>query len=121
MSLKFPDNLISFADGRRTINPGAMVLLSEGEYSSYSVKGLFCVLKPIEESITIAAYKQAHPDQCGYDFYGSDLTLWLEAEDYVERQWYIEWHIEKKYQCEKMTIELLGPGAHLPVKDAGDY
>ena len=113
--------MIDFRDGIRTILPGALVLLSEGAYSGYAVKALFRVLKPIEALGTISAYKHANPCTDGYyDFYTSDLTLWLEKEGYIQRECYLDWHITKQCRSEKMTLEIMGPGGHRP-KSAADY
>ena len=113
--------MIDFRDGMRTILPGALVLLSEGAYSNYAVKALFRALKPIEALGILSAYKQTNPCTDGYyDFYTSDLTLWLEKEGYIQRECYLDWHITKQCRSEKMTLEIMGPGGHRPMS-AADY
>src|SRR3990167_2248942 len=97
---------VSFEAGHRTMLPGALVLLSEGEYSSYAVKALFRVYKPIVEHETLAIYHTVFPDRRGYNFYGSELTQWLESEGYVRRQAYLEWHITRQYGQETMTLKV---------------
>lgn len=98
--------MLSFQDGVRTIMPGSLVLLSEGQWSDYAVRALYRCRKPIQDGI-MERYVGEHPAQRGYNWESEAFTAWLVAQGYVERESYVEWHRFRDLRTEewKMTIE----------------
>ena len=99
--------LLSLKEGKVAIEPGATIILSTGDWSSYAVKGVYRVMRPMYDGI-VADYLGTHPGQNGYEFEASDMTAWLVGEGYVERVSYLELHFATTYQQLKATVEIIG-------------
>lgn len=98
--------MINYPDGVRTINVGALVLLSEGQYSDYAVRVIYRVVTQIPDGV-MPGYLERSPQHGGYRWDARHFTEYLVQQGYVERVSSVEWHRYKNLRTGEweMTIE----------------
>lgn len=76
------------------IGKGDLLTIATGEYSDYSVLGVFRALKQFNPDVEVKRYKDSHPTEDGDEYRElSDFVAWLGAEGLVETVPSREWHI----------------------------
>lgn len=76
------------------IKKGELLTIAMGEYSDFTVSGVFRVLENFEPQEVIDAYLEAHPDERGsYSANFSEFIGWLATSKRIEGLDSREWHI----------------------------
>jgi hypothetical protein len=98
------DPTYSRADAAPEIPAGSFFTVTTGEYSDYSVHGVFRALQDIDPRALSKRYLSEHPDQAKeYHFEESQFLGWLAREGVIETVDSYEWHLSN-YSTIEMTV-----------------
>ena len=96
-----------------TIIPaGAYLTVSTGEYSDYSVSGVFRALKNIDADALRAQWLKDHPDNIEHYRFDEDAFLaWVAKEGFLEPVPSFEWHLCDYSRASEMRVWDAGDAA----------
>ncbi len=87
------------------MKPGELIIISTGEYSDYSLCGLFKVMKPFEFDSKKTEFLNIFPKLVGsYDALDKFLP-WLCSEGLIEDYPFTEWHLGSYSRLEPRKIK----------------
>jgi hypothetical protein len=75
------------------MTPGQLVIISTGEYSGYSLEGLFKVLVPFEFEAKKVEFLNKFPEFADSYEALERFLPWLHSEGLIEDYPYCEWHL----------------------------
>jgi hypothetical protein len=77
------------------IPEGSLFTFTTGQYSEYSVTGLFKALKSIDISTLFKQWLEEHPEQAGFfNLNAYEFIAWVTKEGYLEQVDCYEWHVD---------------------------
>ena len=99
----------SFARSKIELLPipkGALFLISTGEYSDYSIDGVFRALDIIDTKSLRDEYLLLHPEQRQtYQFDDREFLAWLARKELLEPINTWEWHLSEYHCVEEMEVK----------------
>ena len=89
------------------IPAGSLLTVSTGEYSDYSVWGVFRALKDIDAQALREQWLADHPEQTApYQFNEYKFFAWVASQGVVEAVPSAVWHLGDYGRAEEMAVEL---------------
>lgn len=87
------------------IPAGSLLTISTGEYSDYSVWGVFKALDEIDADALRSEYLALHPDQAGrYTFNTTEFVAWVSRKGLLEPVPSFEWHLGT-FGVDEMSVD----------------
>ena len=91
-----------------TIPAGSLLTISTGEYSDYTISGVFRAKTEIDASALRDEWFRLHPEQSdGYRFREAEFLGWLYRNGVLESVSCFEWHITGCYRGVSMWVDTL--------------
>ncbi len=75
------------------MKPGELVIISTGEYSDYSLQGLFKIMAPFEFEAKKTEFLNKFPELVESYSALDKFLPWLVAEGLIEDHSFTEWHL----------------------------
>jgi hypothetical protein len=87
------------------IPAGALFTITTGDYSDYSIHGVFRALREINADALQETWLTNHPEQrVHYNFREDEFLAWIAREGYMEAVNCFEWHLCDYSSVGEMTV-----------------